>query len=429
MGSVTSSDLLNLMRTISPILNPFTFLSNAISALDLALTAPHYWKLVVVNLVIHILLALQAAIALTWKLLRKHDGERAKCWFWRQRHVFATQRRPYYEPNGNQLLQLCQLVGCICLEIYYAFLYRVTKISAISYSNYGTAAFWFTLSHLPGIMGFWFASWSALYLVLLCPQRYEISPTSKKNSVWGPLVMNWLCIGLPILLVLFFCVLGVVLIMQTHNLSANLTILKSTLAELDSMWTPVQQLEPRTIELLSYPLENLFQTTRHLIQCYQSIAFSWAIMSMLMLSFYCITMAAIWKILHNTLMVASGKAPVMVKIEKEIEKQNESIGSAIEDITQVKRHVSSIPLPDEPRKVLNPALASQLRRNYYFLSVSCTLMATSLACNIFFGLLLGVKVKSGIDIQAGNTTFALCTSGSLLSSMSLLLQSVACMIS
>ncbi|KAA1087143.1 hypothetical protein PGT21_023665 [Puccinia graminis f. sp. tritici] len=438
MEELSSSDLLRLMKTVSPALNPFSFLLDAINRLDSALSTPQYWKLVVVNLVIHMLLALQAAIALTWKFSRNKrvDGQSAaRCWFWRQRYVFASQQRPYCEPNGNQILELCQLIGCTCLEVYYVCLYRMTKNLALSYSNFGSAAFWFTLSHLPGIMGFWFASWSALYLVLLCPQRSEVNPTSKKNPVWDPILMNVLCIGVPILLVIIFSVLGIILSIQNHDLSTNLRFLRITLAQLATMWTPeVPQIDPQTIQLFAKPLDILIQTTRRLIRSYQVIAFSWAIMSMLMLIFYSVTMAAIWRILHNTIKVASGKAPLMIKLEKEFENHEakQTIDSTTAEHglkTLPKPACSSPPLSDIPTKEINPGLACQLRRNFYFLSVSCTLMATCLVCNIFFGLLLGIKIQEGIDIQAGNMMFALCTTGSLLSSLSLLLQSVVYMIS
>ncbi|EFP89057.2 uncharacterized protein PGTG_14898 [Puccinia graminis f. sp. tritici CRL 75-36-700-3] len=322
MEELSSSDLLRLMKTVSPALNPFSFLLDAINRLDSALSTPQYWKLVVVNLVIHMLLALQAAIALAWKFSRNKrvDGQSAaRCWFWRQRYVFASQQRPYCEPNGNQILELCQLIGCTCLEVYYVCLYRMTKNLALSYSNFGSAAFWFTLSHLPGIMGFWFASWSALYLVLLCPQRSEVNPTSKKNPGWDPILMNVLCIGVAILTSHNLSVLGIILKHPKPRLGDQSQIPEGSLfAQLATMWTPeVPQIDPQTIQLFAKPLDIKIQTTRRLIRSYQVIAFSWAIMSMLMLIFYSVTMAAIWRILHNPHQSSPPpRRPLMIKLRR-----------------------------------------------------------------------------------------------------------------
>jgi hypothetical protein len=82
-------------------------------------------------------------------------------------------------------------------------------------------------------------------------------------------------------------------------------------------------------------------------------------------------MAAIWRILHDTIRVASGKAPLMIELEKEFENHTkETVDSTTEHgLTMTHRPkalpvASSAPLPDIPTKVINPGLACQLRRNF-----------------------------------------------------------------
>lgn len=437
MDTIRIPDLMRIIKTLSPLMNPFSLLSLAISSSQINFTPAGYDKLIAANMVINFILAIQAAIALGLRFLRRAEGQKVKRWLWRDRFLFENQRLSYCEPNGYLLIELLQLAGCSSLAIYYGFVYHIARNSRISFLSFSTSALWYTLCHLPAFLGCWFTSWSALYFVLLCPQRDQRSnPSSRRDRVWDPIAMNTLCLGIPVLLVMFFSTLGIIASITSHELVEQYGFLKTNLAELKSRWSPSQSIDEETIEKLSRLLENLKPTVKRLIRIYQVIALSWAIISLLLLCFYSITMTCTRKIIKRTFEVAAGKTPlVKVELEHELSFNKKlrvgSLPSMNKTVPQSDQSapVFSISLPELlMEKAPNPTFASQLKRHYYFLNVSSIFMVTSLVCNLSFAVLLALRMEHGIDKKTGNSMFALSTSSSLLSSLCLLLQSVICRI-
>lgn len=425
VGGWTPSEFLALMKALASFINPFTLLLNKISIVDSPLVSPKIVKTIIAIMALHSFLAIQAIATLVFRLTRKENGKRRKIWFWRKQYIYSGQKCPHYEPNGNLLIEVFQAIGCTCLAIWDIIIYRVATQSIVSYSNFGTGVFWLIACHLPGIVGFWFSSWSALYLILICPKQPTFSTTNRKNLAWNPWVMNSFCIGIPILIIVFFGVLGINLSIQLEGLKNTHSFLKTSLSQSRSLWLPGRELDNATTQLIAEPLKVLVGQCAQLIWNYQVLAFSWVAVSAFMLSFYSIATIALWGFLKRTFMLASGRSRLVLRQASYSQVHHDS-KVAIGDILNTSAPHESINVEAEvPQRESNHGFAYKLRKNYYLVCASGALMAIALVVNIVFGLMMGFQISEGVhnNGSAAIALFGLSAFGTLLNSLSLLVQS------
>lgn len=378
VGGWTPSEFLALMKALASFINPFTLLLNKISIVDSPLVSPKIVKTIIAIMALHSFLAIQAIATLVFRLTRKENGKRRKIWFWRKQYIYSGQKCPHYEPNGNLLIEVFQAIGCTCLAIWDIIIYRVATQSIVSYSNFGTGVFWLIACHLPGIVGFWFSSWSALYLII-----------------------------------------------QLEGLKNTHSFLKTSLSQSRSLWLPGRELDNATTQLIAEPLKVLVGQCAQLIWNYQVLAFSWVAVSAFMLSFYSIATIALWGFLKRTFMLASGRSRLVLRQASYSQVHHDS-KVAIGDILNTSAPHESINVEAEvPQRESNHGFAYKLRKNYYLVCASGALMAIALVVNIVFGLMMGFQISEGVhnNGSAAIALFGLSAFGTLLNSLSLLVQS------
>jgi len=398
-------DLIPLVDSLSSSLNPYSLIQNVLNnaKADLHKRLKSYSRFLLVLMIVHSILGLVSLVSLYFKVFKKdEDGKYRRFWLWRK-HYFSPESRPHYVPNGHCIIEFLQLLGCAFLWLFSFITYNFCLSPERSSPGiYSTMAFWMATSFTPGFIGFWLNGWSTFYVVFTSPNRTNKNTGIGRIFVSHPNVMNILCIGVPVLLVLLYSGLGIMQAVIHQNLFNNSMILRKTLANLSNLWTPDNPLNPDNNRVLISILENILTEATHILYVFQLIGFTWTACSIFIIMFYTASTIGIVKMFQSTIDTARGPPAIMAttKVDKEVHRR--PVARSSEEFLSDEGSEVSTPKTLILRAIVPPGnvrLLKHLKKNYFLLYTTWLAVIIAMGFIGTFGVVFGSEVKT---VLSGN---------------------------
>lgn len=347
-------------------------------------------------MIVHSVLGTLSLISLYFKIFKKNEnGERRKFWLWRK-HYSSPESRPHYVPNGHFIIEFLQLIGCILLSSYSYITYKFCLSPERSAPGiYSTMAFWMATSFVPGFIGFWLNGWSTFYVVLSSPTTKDKSTLSARVFTSHPIVMNVVCIGVPVLIVIFYGGLGITQAMVHQNLFNNSMLLIKTLTSLANVWTPDNPMNPHNNRVLVSILENVLADATSTLHMFRVIGFTWTALSIIIILFYTASTIGIARIFRSTIDTARGSPSIILRSKGDKEVRLLPVVRSSEELLREEGGEASAPGTLNFRATLGPGkvrLLRRLKRNYFLLCTTWLTVALAMGFIGFFGIAFGMGI-------------------------------------
>ncbi|PLW58491.1 hypothetical protein PCANC_00042 [Puccinia coronata f. sp. avenae] len=238
--------------------------------------------------------------------------------------------------------------------------------------------FWQAVALVPGSIAFWLSGWSAFYVVYLTPpQVNEKDVPGKKSSIHNPLVMNTICISVPVLITTYFMGFGIALFVKLKQTIETYELLELTLNQLSVQWKPN---DPMTVEnntRLFSIITSLTEKADQLFHMAQAEIAGWAAVSVFIILFYITSAIASARLVKKSMLFASGKQWVDQRSESRDDLKEPINPSCSKDSNSAVLTSSTLGKPSR-----NCASNLQrLQRSYYYIYISCILMTVFLGLN------------------------------------------------
>ncbi|KAA1068892.1 hypothetical protein PGT21_004974 [Puccinia graminis f. sp. tritici] len=421
MSADQLSQGLSLVNSMSMTFDPYPLILQAIFDQQKKLIHPDLPRFAIILGVVHIILLVVAAVTLILKVLRRQNGERQKIWLWRKHHV-ADQPIPYLVPNGNFVIEPLQICGCVCYLLFVFGVYWTVKYPQSTPDVvHAGVVFWHAVALVPGSTAFWLSGWGAFYVVYLAPgQANSGRSPHKKNIIQHPLVMNTICISIPVLIAGYFLFVGIAMFIEIKQVINTYELVTLRLNQLSVGWKPNDPTSLENNRILFDIFITLSEKTNRLISMAQAEALGWATVSITMIAFYISTTIATVKLLKNSLLMAGRCQSVYQKPDPQ-EKSKESLNSSTASKTRDCESKSNL----SGYIFKNYLSLTRLQRSYYFIYISCGIMAIVLGLNFTTSVLFAIKMKTLIqETQWQARLIDLITCTTVMLSFSLFLQSL-----
>ncbi|PLW10533.1 hypothetical protein PCANC_21118 [Puccinia coronata f. sp. avenae] len=431
------SDGLSLLNSISLISNPYPLVLQTFYDRRAKLVSPELPRFAIILGVVHTILLFVATITFLLKVFQSRRVER-KIWFWR-RHYSSLSTTPYFVPNGFFIIELLQMCGCMCYLMFVVGFYWLVKHpeSIPVYIEAGTM-FWHTVALVPGAIAFWLGGWSAFYVVYLAPKANARDSTPEKISIHHPVVLNTICISVPVLITTYFCSVGIALFVKLKQTIDTIGLVTSTLKQLSVDWKPNDPMSAKNNARFFNVLTSLTVEGNHLMKLVQAEGTGWAVVSIFIIAFYIGNAIASGRLVKRSMLIATGSKKLVDHESEFQEESKETINS--QGKTHLDSHLESqaasrgsAHFSSQATKrgstYQNPASMRKLQRTYYYLYISCVLMTLFMGLNFAYSITYVTKLRSIIfDIKWQERLIDLITSTTVLLSFSLFLQSFMLMI-
>jgi len=390
--------------------------------------SPRLLAYIIALFVVHGILLIQATLTLVLKIT--HRSKYGKLWFWRKQYLL-DQTIPYLIPNGQFIIEPLQILGCIFFElltvvIYIGVRWPDTVLKRPAYHE--TCLFWLAVAFVPGFMGFWWSGWSAFYALFLTPTHASHSNHGRIARMYqSPILMNTLCIGLPVLISLFFITLGVSLSTSHAKLEETYSTFIKQLLHLSEIWKPN---DPNTVDNNQHlfdALQRIITGAKKTLHTLQITAIGWAITSMIIIAFYVVNAISVGKVTRRTLRMATGKATLLTYTAKDTKSLSQLRTSGCDDELESKAESNhpQVSQPSQPSVMMKSVSSLSLQRTLYLLRASCGLMVISLGFNFCISIIFVVKAHLFLKETYWQITLASdITIACIVVSFSLFLQSL-----
>ncbi|KNZ55476.1 hypothetical protein VP01_2667g2 [Puccinia sorghi] len=383
------------------------------------LGSPSILAYILTLIIVHGILLIQATLTLVLKLsCRAKSG---KLWLWRKQHLL-DQEVPYLIPNGHFIIEPLQILGCIFFELSTLVAYiaiRWPDVARKLPALHATCLFWIAVSCVPGFIGFWWSGWSAFYALFLTPTHASRSSHGQiARTYHNPILMNVVCMGVPVLISLFFIIIGIFLTAKHEKAGEIYATFSIQLRHLSETWKPN---DPNTVDnnrRLSALLQRLLSEAGEILHTLQCMAIGWAItaitivtvwlrwpnkfmtrtnlmtpFSTLLSKFYVGTAISVGKVTQRTLKMATGRATLITYASKDTKSVSQLDSSGLDDGLElrVESNHFQVSQPSHPSGIKKSVSALSLRRNLYLLRASCGLMVIYLGFNFCISIIIATK--------------------------------------
>ncbi|WAR59449.1 hypothetical protein PtB15_11B89 [Puccinia triticina] len=414
------SDGLPLVNAMSLTLNPYPLILQTIADQQKSLSHHDLPRFTTILGVVHAILFVVAAATLLLKVFRRPDGERRKIWLWRKHYTSDDQAIPYLVPNGNFVIEALQMLGCTLYLLFVIFLdWEVRYPDSVPDSVRAGMMFWHAVALVPGYIAFWLCGWGAFYVVYLAPGRpNKKSTSSKKSPIEHSLVLNTICISIPVFITVYFFIIGILMTFKLRQTISTYKLVTLTLNQLSTQWKANDPMRFKNNKRLFDIFTTLSEEVNQMISVAQAEAFGGAAVSIVMITFYVVTVLATSRLVKTSILIASGRKSVFQSSESPVESRETLRSSTATRDSKTKSEL--------PRNTFTNYISlTRLQRSYYFIIISCGIMAVALglnfSTNIFFALKMKVMV---IETKWQAVLIDLVTGTTVTLSLSLFLQSL-----
>jgi len=248
-------------------------------------------------------------------------------------------------------------------------------------------------------------------------QRLGVNTSVLRN----PLLMNIVCIGIPIFITIFYSVLAALFFSKHRFIIRKIQVLERTLNELSSGWRPNDPIAFDHNSSLFGLIEEVLRGGNQLFSLFTSMTISWTIISILLMTFFTATTIAVSGLMYNSLQVASGnKSALSTSLLSKIA----CVSSC--DLLETTP-ASIIPPPEFEVKMMSPGhllRVRRLRRDYFALLANYILVTSALALVSAFGVLLTIRARMILQGNQALAPVVLLAGNSSLISVALFLQTL-----
>jgi len=205
--------------------------------------------------------------------------------------------------------------------------------------------------------------------------------------------MNTLCIGVPVLISLFFITLGVSLSTSHAKVEDAYSTFIKQLLHLSEIWEPNA---PNTVDNdrhLFDAMRRILTGASKTLHTLQIMAIGWAITAVIIITFYVVNAISVGKVTRRTLKMATGRATILTYAAKDTKSVSQLHTSGCDDELQSKaesNHLQVSP-PSKPSGMMKSVSSLSLQRNLYLLRASCGLMVISLGFNFCVSIIFVIK--------------------------------------
>jgi len=408
--------------------NVYPMVLNYIDSRTVELSSPRILAYDLALIFVHGILLIQATLTLILKL--SYRAKSGKIWLWRKQYLM-NHAVPYLIPNGHFIIEPLQILACIFFELFAAVVYIVIRWPDIARklpAFHSTCLFWFAVSCVPGFIGFWWSGWSAFYALFLTPTHTSSSSHGRISRMYHcPILMNAVCIGVPVLISLFFIITGVFLSAKHDKVGVAYATFLIQLRHISETWKPN---DPNTVannRRLFVLLERLLAEGGGILHTLQFMFIGWAITVTTIVTFYIGTAISVGKVTRRTLKMATGKAMLITYDSNDTKSvsQLDSSGPDYEHESKVQCNQPQVSQLSQPSGIKNSVSSLSLQRNLYLLRASCGLMVISLGFNFCVSIIFAIKVRLLLVETYWQTTLAsIITIGCIILSFSLFVQSL-----
>jgi len=269
---------------------------------------------------------------------------------------------------------------------------------------------------------------SAFYALFLTPTHASHSNHGRIARMYqSPILMNTLCIGLPVLISLFFIALGVSLSTSHAEVEDAYSTFIKQLLHLSEIWKPN---DPNTVDNNRYlfdALRRIITGARKTLHTLQIMAIGWAITSVIIITFYVVNAISVGKVTRRTLKMATGRATLLTYTAKDTKSLIQLRTSGCDDELESKAESNhpQVSQPSQPSVMIKSVSSLSLQRTLYLLRASCGLMVISLGFNFCISIIFVIKAHFILKQTYWQITLATdITIGCIVLSFSLFLQSL-----
>jgi len=393
-ASVDLAEELPTLNSMASSFNVYPLILKYVKNRRAEIGSPRLLAYVIALFVVHGILLIQATLTLVLKIT--HRSKSGKLWFWRKQYLL-DQTIPYLIPNGQFIIEPLQILGCIFFElltvvIYIGVRWPDTVLKRPAYHE--TSLFWLAVAFVPGFMGFWWSGWSSFYALFLTPTHASRSNHGRIARIYqSPILMNTLCIGVPVLISLFFITLGVSLGTSHAKVEDAYSTFIKQLLHLSEIWEPN---DPNTVDNdrhLFDAMRRILTGASKTLHTLQIMAIGWAITAVIIITFYVVNAISVGKVTRRTLKMATGRATILTYAAKDTKSVSQLHTSGCDDELQSKaesNHLQVSP-PSKPSGMMKSVSSLSLQRNLYLLRASCGLMVISLGFNFCVSIIFVIK--------------------------------------
>ncbi|KAH9814906.1 hypothetical protein DFH28DRAFT_286155 [Melampsora americana] len=394
--------------------NPYDYLKTTMQAVVFPTVPPSdpVFVLLITFAVVYVVIFCLAVSLVAIPFTRNQAFQQKHLWLWRKERVTQNnQIYSYYIPNPGMAVAISQIFASILAEIIIVLSYMNFQSSQFSQRSY--VSMWLVVSYVPGFFGFWLSGWSALYIYILSPGKAAKRNRSSKKIITHPLLLNTLCIGVPIVVLFVASGYGIASFFFFRSEREAFVNLISTFEDLSAHWTP-----PTTInrhidyDTLMSVASPFHQTSQSFLTHFRTACLIWSIFLIIAVLFYTITVVLLLKLMKKSIAVSRETA----------------VGPSL-DFEMDKGHSEATCLTDD-RATIPILQAQKLRKKYLFLVVRCMLVTLLLLWYVVTGLILSIKAEEILITPTWRVTSAwvIVFSAAFLS-LSLLIQSCQMLLS
>lgn len=425
-----SSDLSEALPTLNAItlsFNAYPFLTKTVGDQKKHLAYRSLLSFDVALIVVYLTLLIQATITLGLKLFFR--AKNGKIWLWRK-HYLLNHAVPYLVPNGHFIIEPLSIVGSIFFELFSIIVCIVVRNPKIGESLPGLHAscmFWFAVSWVPGFIGFWWSGWSAFYVLFLTPTHTAGSSRTYTRLSHHPILMNTVCIGVPVLMSSFFIIIGAILSAKHKRVGETYGVLLTSLHQFSDLWKPNDPNRLNNNEHLFNVFQSILAEGSQILSLLQIMAVGWAVIAVCIIMFYVATAISIEKVTQRTMIMAKGRGTFPTFRSQPTLSMRHLTASGrhdnVDSTTEIDHYPGSPP-SYQTETMKSPSFLN-IERNLYFLRTSCGLMVVSLGFNFCTSVVFANKIRTLLIETTWQVTLSSLITGScVLLSLSLFVQSL-----
>jgi len=422
-ASVNLAEALPTLNSMALSFNVYPLILKYVKNRRVALGSPRLLAYDLTLFIVHGILLIQATLTLVLKI--NHRSKSGKLWFWRKQYLL-DQTIPYLIPNGQFIIEPLQILGCIFFELLTVVIYIGVRWPDTVVKRpvfHETCMFWLGVAFAPGLIGFWWSGWSSFYALLLIPTHASHSNHGRIARMYqSPILMNTVCIGVPVLISLFFITIGVSLSTSHAKVEKAYATFLIQLSHLSESWKPN---DPNTVDNnrhLFDTLQPLIAGAGKILHTFEIMAIGWAITAMMIIAFYIGNAISVGKVTRRTLRMATGRATILTYASKDTKSVSQLRTSGCDD--ELESKAESNHQPSQPSGIMRSVSSLSLQRNLYLLRASCGLMVISLGFNFCISIIFLIKSRLILKETYWQITLASnSTIGCILLSFSLFVQS------
>ncbi|KNZ52440.1 hypothetical protein VP01_3574g1 [Puccinia sorghi] len=391
-ASVMLAEALRTLNSMALTLNVYPLALKYVENGRISVCSPRFLAYDIMLFIVHGILLIQATLTLVLKIT--HRSKSGELWLWRKQYLL-DQTIPYLIPNGQFIIEPLQILGCIFFQLLTAMLYigvrwpdTVRKAPAF----HETSLFWLALSFAPGFIGFWWSGWSSFYAL-----RVVMTLNSSFSRMYqSPMLINTLCIGVPVLISLFFITIGASLAASHRQMEEAYATFLLQLRHLSEVWKPNDPNTVKNNRHLYDTLQSLLAGASEILHRLELMAIGWAITAMTIIIFYIGTAISVGKVTRRTLKMATGRATFLTYAAKDAKPDGELPTSRYDDELELKAQ-SNHP---QDSQVSQPSGIMKKKLFYLHLATisdllrtSCGLMVISLGFNFCISIIFVIKAR------------------------------------